>query len=274
MNKTDVIWINPHKKKGRGWIDEMFSHLFTYYYKFMEETGEIPFNYAERSLVGHLAIAIEKANESVSTLQDYDAIMENPKNPKGFRYRPDLWLYFNKSPYNSYLFEVKRRELLLRLRKRRLLEEPIRRIIRDYQKSYIRKAKSERANYTCILVAKVIYCEEDLWKAKYQGSEDTYEARMNEFKEFTKKEYWKEDEDNPDFCVYYYIPAERLYGNLRKYWFKDSNKNKMALGVLWFGSFQGVKTEKNKIPRHSRESGNPEISRVLTSLLHKSLPRT
>ena len=80
MITNAVNWLD-----NRSWqdlINRVFSKMGQNFGDFIDHTGEIPFGYAERSIVGQLAIAAH--DNDCYTLQDYDVSIQGklPKDKK------------------------------------------------------------------------------------------------------------------------------------------------------------------------------------------------
>ncbi|HLB27706.1 MAG TPA: hypothetical protein VJK47_00685, partial [Dehalococcoidales bacterium] len=153
MTSKAVQWIDNRSR--RKVFDKMFGKLNQFHQIFIDSTDEVPFNYSERSLVGHIAIAAHDCG--YYTLQDYDiSVSGKVKKGKQKHYRPDLWLKATGVTEHDYVFEVKADYMSIGTTAGKLASK-INRILARTEEQLSRQALFE-GKYRCALVAARVYC--------------------------------------------------------------------------------------------------------------------
>ncbi len=212
-------------------IDKLFGKLGQNLRDFVDNARELPFGYAERSLVGQLAIAAHDCD--CYTLQDYDvSIKEKLRKGLKNRYRPDLWLL--ESDGRDYVFEVKSQDYApIDVTTTRLIE------LVNYRLRKALKQISEQGQvegkYLCALIAIKIFCAPRKW-INYGKNSLSYNREIKHLKEVSKSIPRNSFEAKPDFHSCYFIPyktAKRLCWKNEK-----SQEEPPLLGILWFGSLK------------------------------------
>lgn len=228
MSYHEFIWLNQHE---RNWdiLEKIFcKKLVPFYDKFIFTTNEIPFQYPERSLVGHFAIACDRSG--LYTLQDFDA-----PSYIGFR-RPDLWIaQIDKRRFVSYLVEFKK-DINLQLQYKTKIE-----IKYKYEKrfnsyeidEYQSVLSAQQVDYQGVFVAITIFCNKPKLRI-LREDKDKYDQILSDLKDlWIDRRYWKGCTHFPNFGFYYSISHDTLT------WFPLGNDwetfNKIPVAIFVFG---------------------------------------
>jgi hypothetical protein len=249
MCNYDFKWIE--KPKGDwDWVNRVFRELGHYYNKFIENIAEIPFNYSERSIVGHIAIAAHECG--YYTLQDYGTKIEGESQGEKAKYRyPDLWLTREPEKIGDHLFEAKRpNDKSIDKIDIEDLKTSVCNTIKEVHDKFDKDKtpRNEKVKYQCALVFIQLRCGKKQW-VKYGANSNSYDGILKKLiKDINNKNNWHDGTFKPNFWFYYWIPfceiKEGHYQPLEKYYWKEQDQRKQyrnpSLGVLIFGSFRKI----------------------------------
>ena len=230
MTTNAVHWLD--NRSHQKILDKIFVKLKQFHQTFIDKTGEVPFNYSERSLVGHMAIAAHDCG--CYTLQDYDvSVSEKVKKGKQKRYRPDLWLEATGFTGHDYVFEVKADYMSIGTTAGKLGSK-IDRILGRAEEQLSRQALFE-GKYRCALVAARLYCSASKWQ-DYGDNAQSYNNTLKKLRDTVASIAWNTYKTKPNFHCDYFIPfdvVKRLCG-------KDTAGREVPpfLGIVYFGSLK------------------------------------
>lgn len=226
-----VNWLDNRSRQDL--ISRIFSKMKQNFRDFIEHTDEVPFGYAERSIVGQIAIAAHDTD--CYTLQDYDVSIRGklPKDKKR-RYRPDLWV-MTKDGKQDYVFEVKGDYIPVSTSQDRLGNR-VSRILSEAKTQLSRHGWSE-GKYQCALVALRINCAPSKWSS-YGNNSNSFDSISKKLGKITGSIDWGNYETKPNFFFQYMIPydtAKRLCKKNEK-----GQEQPPLLGILCFGLIKRI----------------------------------
>lgn len=237
--KVSVQWLDKRPSRRKRFIDRIFSSLEEFTNAFISKTdGEMPFDYGERTQVGHLAQVACKCG--YFTVQDYDVSLgEEQRKDKKKRYRPDLHVWVPERGGKTYTccFEVKvdRNDLIPIDAKSDAL---IRRISTRLAEANDRLSKHghPEAVYRCGLMALRVYCRESKWK-KWGMKSKTYDDKVKGLTGELEHALHAITgaESKPNFWWRYFASRKVIQSGC---WKEEGQLQAPPVGVFWIGSFR------------------------------------
>jgi hypothetical protein len=228
MKVQIVEWLDNRSYQQS--IDNILNKLIQNLELFVTHTGDLPFGYSERSLVGQLAIASHDCR--CSTLQDYDvSIKGNLPEGKKNRYRPDLWLKELGINGRDFVFEVKGQDYMpIDVDTERIMSLVNRRLLKA--KTQLSEHGQIEGRYMCALVAIKISCSIKYWE-RYGKNARSYNMAIEDLKTTISSIPRSDFETKPDFRFSYLVPFKTVSKLCKKN--EKGQEQPPLVGVSWFG---------------------------------------
>ena len=230
ITEYHTYWLD--RRSEQKFIPGLFKKLNEYTQEFIQKTNDIPFDYQERALVGHLAQAACRCG--CFTIQDYDVSHGKlSRRGKKTHYRPDLWL---SAPVpgkdrQTCVFEVKGNWIPLDKDSEKLRELLKTRLNEAYHQ--LSEHMEPEAKYSCALVALRVSCARRKWKT-FVGDSQSYINKIRELKKRMEEvlETGWDDAVNANFWSYIFL----RYRTAKRLCEKEAGQlSPPTLGVIWVG---------------------------------------
>jgi hypothetical protein len=233
MGGYEFIWLNEHEPNWSIFENIFCNKLVLFYDKFIRNTYEIPFQYPERSFVGHVAIASNGCG--LYTIQDFESVGYEKNR------RPDLWLAQTKNnKFTSYLIEFKKDiNVYLDVKTRIEMKEKYENRFHNYEiDEYGEVLGLQHVDYQGVFIAITIFCNGQKWK-KLKNNQNIYDQKLNDLKElWITRKYWLGSAHFPNFGFCYSISHNTLAGiELQDSW---EIYEKLPVALFLFGWLRAV----------------------------------